>query len=94
MSKEWIVTAESGVKLNLTNLSTQKWLDGHYAGLDTCVEWLNEKATALFAQRRIDAAIAMQELADQMNADLRPKMLKRAQGHADDFPVEIGVPNE
>lgn len=89
MGREWLATDDSGTRLSLDNLSTQKWLDGHYAGLAICVEWLNEKATGLFAQRKTNEAVEMQRLADKLDGELRPKMLKRAQEHRDEFPSDL-----
>lgn len=89
MSKKWIATDEFGQRLSLDNFSTQKWLDGHTAGLDVCVNWLCEKATALFAERKTQEAIAMQKLADEMQSTLRPQLQKRADEHRQEFPSEL-----
>lgn len=89
MSRDYILTAEDGTRYSLDNLSTQKWLDGHYSGLDQCCEWLNDRANSLFASRETDAAIALQRLSDDMRQELRPKMIKRADEHRREYPPEV-----
>lgn len=74
---------------SMDNLGTQKWLDGHYSGLDQCCLWLEEKATALFAQRKREQAIELQNLADEMRKELKPEMVKRAQEHRAQHPAEL-----
>ena len=89
MSRETILTDDEGNKYSLDNLATQKWLDGHYSGLDDCCAWLDQKATALFSQRKRQQATEMQELADEMKKELRPKMVKRATEHEAEYPWRL-----
>ena len=86
MSRETIATDKDGVRWSIDNYGTQKWLDGHCSGLDGCVDWLNSVASTLFSQRKVDEAIALQNLADRMRDSLRPEMVKRAQEHEKEFP--------
>lgn len=89
MSRETLLRDDDGSVYSLDNLATQKWLEGHYAGLDECKGWLEEKAIKLFQERRREEANAMQALADEMNSDLRLTMIKRAEEHERKFPSQI-----
>lgn len=89
MSRETIVTDEEGNTYSFDNLSTQKWLDGHWSGLDQCVQWLDQQAMVLFGERKRERAVYLQTLADEMEEDLRPRMIQRAKEHAEEFPYQI-----
>ena len=89
MSRETLVKDDEGNIWSLDNLSTQKWLNGHYSGLDQCFEWIERKAADLFAKRQRDKAIELQNLADELKRELRPLMVKRAEEHERDFPSEV-----
>ncbi len=89
MSRDTIVTDADRVRYSFDNLSTQKWLEGHSAGLDACVEWLNQEALKLFGQRKTNEALAMQKLADLMRDSLRPAMVERAKEHAKEYPYTL-----
>lgn len=75
MSRDVILTGEDGDTYSLDNLATQKWLNGHFSGLDQCCEWLDRKAAALFGQRKRDEAVALQNLSDELKQQLRPLMV-------------------
>lgn len=88
-----LLTDEEGTTYSLDNLATQKWLEGHYSGLDQCRNWLEQKATALFSQRKRDKATELQDLADELKRELRPLMVKRAEEHEKEFPSVIAAEN-
>lgn len=89
MSRDTVVTDGEGNRYSFDNLSTQKWLEGHYRGLDDCADWLNSEATLLFGKRKTQEAVELQALADRMRASLRPEMVKRADVHAQEFPSKL-----
>lgn len=89
MSRDTILKDADGGTYSLDNLATQKWLEGHYSGLDECCGWLEEKATMLFRARKREQAIEMQSLADELRRDLRPLMIRRAEEHEREFPYEV-----
>ena len=89
MSRETLIRDSNGDVYSLDNLSTQKWLDGHWSGLDQCCLWLEQKATELFGQRKREQAVELQNLADEMKKELRPQMIERAAEHAKDFPSQL-----
>lgn len=89
MSRDTVLKDAEGTAYSMDNLATQKWLEGHYSGLDECCGWLEEKATALFRARKREQAIEMQSLADELRGDLRLRMIKRAEEHERDFPYEL-----
>ena len=89
MSRETLLKDGEGHTWSLDNLSTQKWLDGHYSGLDDCCAYLEKKATQLFAQRQRDEAVKLQNLADELKKELRPAMVKRAKDHKHEFPSKV-----
>ncbi len=89
MSSEVIVTDGEGNQWSLDNYGTQKWLEGHYSGLDSCTAWLNEQSTQLFIKRKTEQAIEMQRLADRITAELRPKLVERAKVHREEFPSKV-----
>lgn len=89
MSRDTLLKDPDGVTYSLDSLATQKWLEGHYSGLDECCGWLEEKATALFRARKREQAIEMQSLADELRRELRPLMIRRAEKHEKEFPYEV-----
>jgi hypothetical protein len=89
MSRDVLLRGDDKHVYSLDNLSTQKWLNGHYSGLDQCCEYLERKATQLFAQRQRDKAIELQNLADELKRELRPLMIARAEEHEREFPSEV-----
>lgn len=89
MSRETFLKDEDGEVYSLDNLATQKWLDGHYSGLDQCCVYLERKATELFAQRQRDKAVELQNLADELKKELRPQMVRRAEEHEREFPSKV-----
>lgn len=89
MSRDTLLKDDDGHVYSLDNLGTQKWLDGHYSGLDQCCEYLEQKATQLFAQRQRNKAVELQNLADELKKELRPAMVKRAKEHEREFPPEV-----
>ena len=89
MSRDTLLKDEQGNVYSMDNLATQKWLDGHYSGLDQCCLWLENKAAMLFAQRKREQAIELQNLADELKRELKPEMVKRAQEHRVEFPAEL-----
>lgn len=90
MSRETLVKDNEGNTYSFDNLATQKWLEGHYSGLDQCCTWLDQKANALFGQRKRDEAIKLQSLADELKKGLRPLMVERAKEHEKEFPYKLG----
>jgi hypothetical protein len=89
VSRDSLLKDENGIIYSLESLSTQKWLEGHYSGLDQCCQWLDQRATLLFNERKRDDAIRLQNLVDEMKRDLRPKMVKRAEEHEREFPSQV-----
>ncbi|HTG95765.1 MAG TPA: hypothetical protein VL866_24405 [Pyrinomonadaceae bacterium] len=89
MSRETLLKDDDGEVYSLDNLATQKWLDGHYSGLDDCCAYLEKKATQLFSQRQRDKAVELQNLADELKKELRPAMVKRAKEHEVEFPSKV-----
>jgi hypothetical protein len=89
MSREILLKDNEGHTWSLDNLSTQKWLDGHYSGLDQCCAYLEQKATKLFTERQRDKAIELQNLSDELKRELRQQMVKRAKEHEREFPSEV-----
>jgi hypothetical protein len=89
MSRETLLKDNEGNVWSLDNLATQKWLDGHYSGLDQCCKWLELRANELFSQRAHDKALYLQGLADQLKQNLRPEMVKRAKEHEQEFPPQL-----
>lgn len=89
MSRDTLLKDDAGTVYSFDNLATQKWLEGHYSGLDGCVEWLNSKAGKLFSARDNAAAVAMQRLSDEMKDELRPRMVARAKEHEEEFPFTL-----
>jgi len=89
MSSDTVLKDSHGNVYSLDNLATQKWLEGHYSGLDECCGWLEEKATLLFRMRKREQAVEMQSLADDLRRDLRPQMIKRAEEHEAEFPPKL-----
>lgn len=86
MSRDTLLTDEEGNEYSLDNLATQKWLEGHFSGLDECCNWLEIRANDLFKQRAHDKALYLQGLSDQLKQKLRPEMVKRATEHEKDHP--------
>lgn len=89
MSRDTLLTDEEGNTYSLDSLATQKWLEGHYSGLDECCGWLEEKAATLFRMRKREEATNMQNLADELRRELRPKMIKQAERHETEFPWRL-----
>jgi hypothetical protein len=89
MSRDTVLKDAEGNVYSLDNLSTQKWLEGHYSGLDQCCQWLELRANELFSQRAHEKALYLQGLADQLKQKLRPEMVKRAKEHEKEFPPEL-----
>lgn len=89
MSKDTILKDADGNVYSFDNLATQKWLEGHYSGLDECCGWLEEKAATLFRSRKREQATEMQNLADELRRELRPQMIKAAEAHETEFPYEL-----
>ncbi len=89
MSQDTLLKDTHGNVYSMDNLATQKWLEGHYSGLDQCCEWLEQRATVLFNERRLDQAVTLQKLADEMKSDLEPQMIARAQEHEKEYPSQL-----
>jgi hypothetical protein len=90
MSRDLLLTdKETGDVYSFSNLSTQKWLEGHYSGLDGCVGWLMSESVELFKHRKDQEALAVRRLADRMKEALESAMRKRAKEHEIEFPTLI-----
>lgn len=89
MSRDTILRDNEGNTYSLDSLATQKWLEGHYSGLDECCGWLEEKAATLFRLRKRNEAAEMQNLADELRRELRPKMIKHAEEHEREYPWQL-----
>jgi hypothetical protein len=81
-----ILTDDTGQQYSYENIKTQGWLDGHEAGLDQAVEWLNTQAVSAFKAGDDSIAISLRQLAKQMRSELEPAMKRRAAEHERDFP--------
>jgi hypothetical protein len=84
-----LLDESSGIRYSYDNIKTQGYLEGHEAGLDQVVSWLQDRAVALFRDEKDDQAVALRRLAKDLDRELRPVMREHATRHERDFPDAV-----
>lgn len=89
MSRDTILKDEEGNLYSFDNLSTQRWLEGHLPGVELAVGLIRDRALKAFAAKKDTEAIALRNLADEILAELTPKVKLRAAEHEKNHPYEL-----
>lgn len=91
MSRDTFLKDEDGKVYSYDHMSTLNWLRGHTGGLDLCVGYLKKVAIELFMAGKDAEAVAIRKQAEQMDKDLRSKMVDKANAYGLENPESVGM---
>ena len=85
MSKPWIAHDDEGA-LDMDNLSTQRWLDGHVPGAEAASNWLHSEAVTLFQRGDDKNAALLRDVAVRMLKEVTEKLEVNIKRHEREHP--------